>query len=126
VFALVEQDFPENPAFIRACAHVISFIESKPLPELRHLTFGFLSLLIENHELVSSVIAYLAGDRARLLDMRFEFIDEDEIYNISPEEINEARMGGGFIHPTTGKSVENFEHYIYIYFVPFGAEMDSQ
>lgn len=59
---------------------------------------------------------YITGDKAHLLEIGFEFIDEDEIYQISKHDIHEAEKTGEFYHPDRGELVDEYEKNIYTYF----------
>lgn len=117
---LIEGDFVEVPEIGRACFSIVDFIANESDERLKHLTFGMLVNVSNiDSQLASKAIAYLSGDRAQILSMRFEFIDEkNEIYFIKTSTISEARKTGEFIHPELGIPVLDFEKMIYIYFTP--------
>ena len=90
---------------------------------LKRLTFGQLGRLAEKTNAeegdVARAVQYLTGDDLHLLDMEFEFIDDDdEVMYFDLNALNEARREGGLIHPETGEEIENYEDRIFVTFVP--------
>lgn len=116
----IATDFSAAPDIAMACNRIVDYIASQPDEKLQHLTYGMLAMIAksESKEVVSRVVSYLSGDIARVLEMRFEFIDGDDIYPLDSIYIIEARREGCFIHPDTGFPVDDYESSIYIYFVP--------
>lgn len=126
--AKIAEDFPARSDIGEACRSIVAFLSTQPEGNLRHLTFGMLSGATgrsTSSDLVSSAIAYLSGDRAGLLEMKFEFIDQGDIFPLPATELAKARREKIFYHPIAGVPVEDFEQHVYIYFVPFGTEQDD-
>ena len=117
---LIQQDLSRVPELDRACSLIVDFIANKSDDYLQHLTFGrLIQISRASQELGSKAISYLAGDRAKILRTCFELIDQkDQIYQITVDDIREARESGALIHPDDGEPILNFEQQIYIYFVP--------
>lgn len=117
---LIQQDLLEVPELDRACRLIVDFIADKSDDHLQHLNFGILIQISgASKDIGSQAIAYLAGDRAKILRTCFELIDDnDQIYQITADDIREARESGTFIHPDDGEPISDFEQYIYIYFTP--------
>lgn len=116
----IAADFSAAPDIAMACHRIVDYIAHQPREKLQHLTYGMLAMVgkCESEEVASRVIAYLSGDVTHVLEMRFEFIDGNEIYPLESKEIAEARRERCFIHPDTGFPVDDYESHIYIYFVP--------
>ena len=113
-------DFAGMPLVLEACLRIIDHIESQPVDQLKHLTFGMLSTVSKasSTDIAQKAVSYLAGDVANVLRMQFEFIDNDDIYQIESAELSEAIRSSEFFHPHSGEIVDNFQKHIYIYFVP--------
>jgi hypothetical protein len=126
---LIKTDFVSRPEVAIACKSVVDYLTSQPEQNLRHLTFGDIFRIVTQNsgqDLTSIAIAYLSGDRARVLDMRFEFIDGDDISEVSLEELKDAQKTKVFIHPELGTEVEEFEKHIFVYFVPSGTRNEGE
>lgn len=117
---LIKTDLAESKELSRACHSIVDFISKRSNKHLQHLTFGMLAKVCGgSQELGSRAIAYLTGDRARTLQICFEFIDDkNEIYPTTANEIQTARNTGSFLHPDDGEPVLDFEKHIYVYFIP--------
>lgn len=115
----VHSVWDETPAGA-LCLAVLELISSGVL---KRLTFGQLHGLAEQTKAdevdVARAIQYLTGHDLHLLDMEFEFIDdEDDVYYFDPEDLNIARRDGDLHHPETGEAIDNYEERIFITFVP--------
>ena len=117
--AKVALDFAGMPLIIEACLQIIDHIENQPDEKLKHLTFGMLSTVSKasSTDIAQKAISYLSGDVANVLRMQFEFIDNDDIFQIEAAELSEAIRSGEFFHPQSGEIVDNFQKNIYIYFI---------
>jgi hypothetical protein len=126
---LISADFVSRPEIAHACKSVVNYLASQPEQNLRHLTFGDIFRVVTQstgQDLTSTAIAYLSGDRACVLDMRFEFIDGDDIFEVSAEELKDAQNTKVFIHPDLGTAVDDFEKYVFVYFVPSGIRNEGE
>jgi hypothetical protein len=87
-----------------------------------YLTYGFINELARERRVmdpnaVARVIQYFLS--AHLLEMRFEFQDEDDkAYPIALDVIEHARRNGRFAHPMTGELELDFESKLFVYFLP--------
>lgn len=57
---------------------------------------------------------------AGILTQHWEFFDreEDEVYSLTPEEVNEATEEGVFYHPQTGREFSDFEDLLMVHYRP--------
>jgi hypothetical protein len=107
------------------CAAILDFL-SGHAHETTHIDFARLLSLARSHSVsdpdkVLSVARYLSGPDCHLLDMKFEFIsDDDEPLDdtFSVEELAQIKRAGEFTNPCTGKIEGNFEDKFYFFFVP--------
>jgi hypothetical protein len=126
---LISADFVSRPEVALACKSVVDYLVSQPEQNLQHLTFGDIFRVVTQNtgqDLTSIAIAYLSGDRARVLDMRFEFIDGNDIFEISAEEVQDAQNTKVFIHPELGVAVDEFEKHVFVYFVPSSIRIEAE
>lgn len=126
---LIRTDFISRPEVARACTSVVNYLISEPEQNLRHLTFGDIFRVVTQstgQDFTSAAIAYLSGDRARILDMCFEFIDGDDIFEVSAEEVKDAQNTNVFIHPDSGVAVDEFEKHVFVYFVPSSIRIEGE
>lgn len=107
---------------IALCFKILDFLSRTPEPDLRMLTFRTLSLVVEKKKVDSDLltaITILVSSNVAALDARALLIDDDETeYDLSPEDLAEARISGELIHPYTGYPVHDFEAKVFPYFVP--------
>lgn len=88
--------------------------------EIKHLSYTRIAQIIETQEpsVLLAVVQYCAGARLGLLDMRFELILNDSVFELDNSDVHDAENGGVLIHPETGDPVENYERHVYPFFVP--------
>ena len=103
------------------CIARFDFLRCSNIQNLSHITYGSLRKVVgksyDNRDLLTAV-QYLCGDRTHLLEAKFELIDNDNYFEISDDEMTEARETGQLLHPETGKLIRNFEDKVFIYFQP--------
>ncbi len=74
---------------------------------------------ITSPEFIAQAIQYLTGHDLRLLDIRFEFIDDDDqIYPVDIATQIEAENTGEFFHPLSGELVPDYEEELFVFFSP--------
>lgn len=56
---------------------------------------------------VFNVLIYLAGHGVQMLNMAFEYQDNDQSFPVSGVDAMEVMKGGEFLHPTSGEPVES-------------------
>lgn len=100
---------------------IIRYLYSRPTDHLKHLTHGSLKSSVGAHDdqELLLVVNYLAGERAKVFDTKFEFYDEssDSFYPLSIDEIRQAKKTGALVNPCTGEEVRGFESNVMLYFV---------
>ncbi|WP_374483096.1 hypothetical protein [Zoogloea sp.] len=112
---------PAEPEIARVCGSIIRFICSQPRPDRLHLTFSLLKDTTKpnSDRALMLAVQYLCGANAQVLEMNFEFVDEDgEYHPISSSEIAEARKSHVLGHPVTGELLSDFEDRVLVYFKP--------
>jgi hypothetical protein len=67
---------------------------------------------------IHAAAEFLAGEDIALLERRFEFLRNDDVVEISIQDVLEATNTGEFFDPDTGTRVENWERFIVPYYVP--------
>ena len=121
----IETDWAERADIRAACLAVTDYVHS--VHELSHLTFGKIRRIANKQAQVDlserdlvSLTAYLCRDDLNILQVGFEFLDEDndEIYPISKADISRAEQERSFPHPVTGNLIENFKDHVLIFFEP--------
>jgi hypothetical protein len=116
----IREDWPDERR-ANICIDVLNFLLRVPAKNILHITFGSLKQVITNEfedsELLMAV-QYLSGDRTPLLEIGFEFIENDEIYPLSNLDVKIARQTGELVHPDTGELIDDFEDKTFIYFMP--------
>ena len=116
----IHQDWLQQPQS-QICVAILDYLVRNNVQNLSHITYGSLRKVVgtayDNQDLLSA-IQYLCGERTHLLKVKFEFIDNGNYYDISDDEMIEARETGQLLHPETGKLIPNFEDKVFIYFQP--------
>jgi len=105
----------------RISLKILDYLTDNRAGNLCHITYGSLIKVVGNDysgEQVIETIMYLCGDSTPILDINFEFIENDDVYSISKSEVNAARKDKIFVHPKTGNTIINYEDYLYMYFTP--------
>ncbi|EPJ8754582.1 hypothetical protein ABOC32_01825 [Pseudomonas sp. WOUb67] len=115
IVALIEESAPSEPLMSASLLMVDYLLSDKVI---NHLTFTRISKIISAPDISLAILTvqYLTGYPLRILEAKFEFIDGDESYPVTSEELSEARRTGVFYHPESGQSFEGFETKIYPYF----------
>lgn len=123
---IIETDWAERADIRAACLAVADYVHSAH--ELSHLTFGKIRRIVSKQARIDlserdlvSLTAYLCRDDLNILQVGFEFLDEDdEVYPVSKAEISRAEQERSFPHPVTGNLIENFKDHVLIFFEPGG------
>ena len=104
------------------CLDIIDFLASKPVDQLRFLTFMTLSQAAGRKTIDLEVVAainLLTGSRLTVLEPHAMLVDEDDTeHELTTEEFAEARRTGLLIHPETGDPVPDFESHVIPFFTP--------
>ncbi len=114
----IKKDLNKYPELQDACLAIVEYLCAQPEQNLRHITFGALSRAAKLDHIKDVIPAsrYLTGARVPILNLEFEFIEDDLIEPIPREQVSEARESGVFYHPVSGDQVENFENMLVMYF----------
>ncbi|MEO1187036.1 MAG: hypothetical protein AAFX46_21220 [Cyanobacteria bacterium J06636_27] len=116
----IHQDWLQKPQS-KICVAILDYLIRNNFQNLSHITYGSLRKVVgtvyDNQDLLAA-IQYLCGERTHLLEAKFELIENDNYFDISDEEMIEARETGQLLHPETGKLIRNFEDKVFIYFQP--------
>lgn len=119
----IKHDWRDNGRLIEICLRILDYVY-KGANIYTHISFGSLNQLLEgkfSEVEILKAIQYLCGDKVEVLDINFEFIDDDDTsYQIVKENVAEAIKTGYFVHPITGDVLEKaeFESKIFSYFTP--------
>lgn len=108
-----------EPEVARVCGSIVEFICKQPRLDRLHLTFSLLKDTAKpnNDKALMLALQYLCGASAQVLEMNFEFVDEEGDYHpISSSEIAEARESHVLGHPVTGELLSDFEDRVLVYF----------
>lgn len=119
--AEIKRDFKGSP-IADVCLQLVEFVEGLPAGQAEMLTFRTfvraLGKMKVDEELLAAV-TLLTSSNLAALDMHGMFIDDDhEEYELSAEDLIEARETGEFSHPHTGEPVENFQSKLIPFFTP--------
>lgn len=116
----IHQDWLQQPQS-EICIAILDYLVRSNSRFISHITYGSLRKVVgkayDNRDLLTA-IQYLCGDRTHLLETKFELIDNDNYFDISDDEMLEARETGQLLHPETGKLICDFEDKVFIYFQP--------
>jgi hypothetical protein len=116
----IKEDWDSKPQ-AKICMDILDYLLRVPIQNLLHISYGSLKTVIsqrvEEADLLMA-IQYLSGERTPILEVKFEFIEDDEIYCLPNSEIKLARETGQLVHPETGELIDDFEDKTYMYFEP--------
>lgn len=118
IVEIIEKDFRSDPEACRACQSVIEYICSSPKDNLRHIAFFNLKKAIgtQDDSMVINVARYFSGDSLPIINICFEFIENDFIEQVSFDEFRRTQSENKYYHPETGELVKDFEEKIFMYF----------
>ncbi|MBM3114969.1 hypothetical protein [Jeongeupia naejangsanensis] len=109
----------EQPEVAGACVAIVNFLTEQLNGRRLHLTMSLLMDVVKpgSEESLFIALNYLSGARFNLLEMCFEFVDEnDEYHPLTKSEISEARKTKQLLHPVSGEIVRDFESSVLVYF----------
>jgi hypothetical protein len=116
----IHQDWLQQPQS-QICIAILDYLVRSNSQKISHITYGSLRKVVgktyDNRDMLAA-IQYLCGDRTPLLEAKFELIDNGNYFDISDDEIIEARKTGQLLHPETGKLINDFEDNVFMYFKP--------
>jgi hypothetical protein len=121
-------DWKLVPVRNELCAKIIHLLVSDGFRELRHITylhlFQQLSLAVDDDKAreIIAITDYLSSDRLKLLEMKFQFYDDNDDDSLPIEidnsDVTSAMVDGKFYHPISGKLVDDFRRRVFAYFAP--------
>jgi hypothetical protein len=116
--ARVREDLERYPELERACEAIVEYVSARSANMLQRVTFGALSKAanLSDVKAVIPAVQYLSGSRVPLFEVAYMFIDGDEEFDVTGEDLTEARSTHVFYHPDLGEPVDDFEKSIYVYF----------
>lgn len=117
IISRIIDDGPSEP-LLDACVRLVEYLYS--YDDIAHLSFTRLARIIESEDslLLLQMTQYLAGAGVQLLDVRFELIVDDEVFDLDSEYLEDARLTNKLMHPEAGVEVVDYESKVYPYFVP--------
>lgn len=104
----------DRQAFFRVAEYIFAHKS-----EIEHLSYSAIAKLaqIQVPDQLLRLTQYLAGERVKLLEMKFELVIDNDITPLDDETIYHAETSGELIHPETGVPIENYSRHVYPYFV---------
>ncbi|WP_029051286.1 hypothetical protein [Ralstonia sp. 25mfcol4.1] len=110
-----------QPEVARICAAIVIYLEGGEFDRQLHLTYSIFKRLVSprtDSDLLAAV-QYLTGAKANLLEMRYEFLDEDgEYHPISRSVVSTAAKLNALEHPVSGELVQDYQASVLVYFTP--------
>lgn len=109
------------------CRDIVEFLVSDQAKPLKHITYITLvngsRLRFEDTETqiqLLKVTDYLSSHRLHLLDMHFQFVENDssEPVPVDDEEISHALHTGEFYHPKSGQLIQDYNRFLFPFFTP--------
>lgn len=116
----IHQDWLQQPQS-QICIAILDYLVHNNSQKISYITYGSLRKVVgkayDNQDMLLA-IQYLCGDRTHLLETKFELIDHGNYFDISDDEIIEARETGQLLHPESGELINDFEDNVFMYFQP--------
>lgn len=103
------------------CIAILNYLFHDKSKNISHITYASLRKItgdIYDNEDLMTAIQYLSGDRVKLLDVKFELIENEQFFDISNIELKEARKTGELVHPETAELIKDYQEKVYVYFQP--------
>jgi hypothetical protein len=117
----VRDTWQDMPA-VDICLKIIDFLASKPVSQLQMLTFSDLARVggdgTVDQDLLTA-ISILTSSSVAALDTRAVLCgDDNEQFELSLEDLAQARSDGFIVHPGDGSEIFDFERTVIPFFVP--------
>lgn len=116
------EDRGVNSPILKLCLALVEYVANLPADQREMLTYRtFINASGKKHldQELMAAITILSTSSVHAFDLRGMFVDDDEReYEVSAQDIADARASGSFIHPQTGKLVPDFEAKIVPFFTP--------
>jgi hypothetical protein len=116
------EDFDEGDPVRPAVSKIIDYLISAKPENVLHLSFGMIQHVVglqdndEDHRTLYRTIAYITGERTRLLDLVFQYVADDFEHVLDDEEKAEFRAKGTYSDPRTGIEVADSAEHIRVFF----------
>lgn len=119
---LINKDWHDRQSHASYCVKLVNYLSQKKPTEVAHLTYSsFKSILDDEIEttVLLEILSYLSGDRANILDVHFELIDDfDNTFQLSSEDISDLMRTGVLAHPDTGIEIPSVKDKVLLYYSP--------
>ena len=107
---------------LNAYMSIVDHIIDQPYKNITHLVFSSFLRMVNTTDITKekllTFIFYLIN-QAELLDVAYEFIDEDDsTHPVSLEQIKYAEKTGLLPHPDSGELLEDYQNSVFMYFIP--------
>jgi len=105
----------------KICIAILDYLFHDKRKNISHITYTTLRKVtgdIYTNEDLMIAIQYLCGDRVKLLDVKFELIEDEQFFDISNIELKEAQETGELVHPETGELIKDYQEKVCLYFQP--------
>jgi len=105
----------------RLCRAVTDYVLEHAADDF-HLSFEAIQRLAQDNGIDSDVtvmrsVQYLAGHDIHLLDVDFEFVEDDQSpLAVDPKVVMAAENGSPFLHPRTGAVVPDYAQKLFLFF----------
>lgn len=112
---------PSAPEVTRVCSAIVAYLARQPADRHLHLTYSVLKREARantDSDLIAA-IQYLTGAKADLLEMEFEFLDEEgEYYPVVKSALVKAEREKALEHPLTGEMIRDYKSSLLVYYTP--------
>lgn len=110
-----------QPEVARICSAIVDYLSQQPTNRRLHLTYTLLKreAVPESDSELIAAIQYLTGAKADLLEMKYEFMDEEGDYHpLAKSVVASAQKQNSLQHPVTGEMVQDYQSSLLVYFTP--------
>jgi hypothetical protein len=109
-----------------ACTKAVEYLSKQPPQALQRISFGLLGKAAGVQSSLSAVpvAEYLSSGRLHLLDKQYVLIVDDEEFEISLEEVHQAKIESILYHPDKGEAIKDFADHLFLFFVPSPAGLE--
>lgn len=101
-----------------ASENLLNHLITQPFYNLSHITFTALKRImkqdLEDHQILQIALGLVA--RSDLLELRYEYIDDEIRVDVDPTVVFEAGKTGEFYHPETEELVKDYKQNLFLYF----------
>lgn len=118
--ARLSNDLADRPQLLKACERAVKYLCQQPPEALQRISFGLIGKAAGLQTTIEAVpiAEYLSSGRLHLLDKQYVLIVDDEEYELSIEDVDEAKRQNVLYHPDRGEEVSDFSSHLYLFFTP--------